>query len=195
MLKKLLSLIIVIVGFLWLSLVSAGQSSWQVCFTPQQHCRPLITSAVARASTSIKMQAYSFTSYAIAKALVRASTRGVDVKIIVDKSDLINFSQIYYLLKHKIPIWLDNKVRIAHNKVMIIDHKVVITGSYNFTNAAEYHNAENLLLINNQLLVEKYVSNWSTRQQQSIRLTRKNVKHWRKITQYAERKYDRRGKA
>jgi len=49
---------------------------------------------------------------------------------------------------------------IAHNKVMVIDGSTVITGSFNFTKAAEESNAENLLIIHGQELSKKYADNW-----------------------------------
>jgi phosphatidylserine/phosphatidylglycerophosphate/cardiolipin synthase-like enzyme len=50
---------------------------------------------------------------------------------------------------------------IAHNKVMVIDRETVITGSFNFTRAAEEKNAENLLIIKSNDLARAYIDNWS----------------------------------
>ena len=47
----------------------------------------------------------------------------------------------------EIPVFIDDRHAIAHNKIMIIDNRVVITGSFNFTMAAENKNAENLLIL------------------------------------------------
>jgi len=55
---------------------------------------------------------------------------------------------------------IDAKHAIAHNKVIVIDGSVVITGSFNFTKAAEEKNAENLLVIRDAGLAGKYVGNW-----------------------------------
>jgi phosphatidylserine/phosphatidylglycerophosphate/cardiolipin synthase-like enzyme len=59
-----------------------------------------------------------------------------------------------------IPTWIDAKHAIAHNKVMVIDGATVITGSFNFTKAAEEHNAETMLVIRDQALAAKYGANW-----------------------------------
>jgi phosphatidylserine/phosphatidylglycerophosphate/cardiolipin synthase-like enzyme len=58
---------------------------------------------------------------------------------------------------------LENKHAIAHNKVMIIDGETVITGSFNFTKAAEGKNAENLLMIHDRKLASLYTKNWQER--------------------------------
>jgi phosphatidylserine/phosphatidylglycerophosphate/cardiolipin synthase-like enzyme len=59
-----------------------------------------------------------------------------------------------------IPTFIDDKHAIAHNKIMIIDKTWVITGSLNFTKAAEEKNAENLLIILSRELAKQYLDNW-----------------------------------
>ncbi len=61
-------------------------ASYSVCFTPGQDCEGEIVGAITSARQSILVQAYSFTSSPIAKALVEAKNRGVDVRVILDKS-------------------------------------------------------------------------------------------------------------
>ncbi len=58
---------------------------------------------------------------------------------------------------------VDDKVRIAHNKVIVIDGKTLIGGSYNFSAAAEKHNAENLLIIKDDPVMQEYRQNWWNR--------------------------------
>ncbi len=118
------------------------------------------------------VQAYSFTSKSIAKSLIEAKERGVDIKVILDESQTgSKHSVINELFEHKIPIWIDFKPAIAHSKVIIIDDQKVITGSFNFSDAAQQKNAENLLIITGDSpLVEQYVENWRDRQSQSKNL-------------------------
>jgi phospholipase D len=165
---------------LWLMCsVTAGtfssQDRYAVCFTPAQKCRRKITDYIYHAKHTVEVQAYSFTSAPIAYALINAQKRGVKVRVLVDKDELLNKSRLYLLLKHHIPVWLDSKVRIAHNKVMIIDRTAVLTGSYNFTNAAEYVNAENSLYLYAPRLAHLYYTNWQTRLAVSQPLNDKNV--------------------
>ena len=68
------------------------------------------------------MQAYSFTSAPIAKALVDAKRRGLDVAIILDKSQRTEkYSSADFLAHADIPTFIDAAHAIAHNKVMVID--------------------------------------------------------------------------
>jgi len=94
------------------------------------------------------VQAYSFTSAPIAKALVDAHKRGVKVLAVLDKSnETKQYSAATFLVNAGIQTRIDDQHAIAHNKVMVIDSLTVITGSFNFTKAAEEKNAENLLVI------------------------------------------------
>ena len=103
----------------------------------------------------------SFTSAPIAKALVEAHKRGVKIEVILDKSQRTEkYSEADFLRNMGIPVRIDAKHAIAHNKVMVIDDGVVITGSFNFTKAAEENNAENLLVIRDKALAVKYTANW-----------------------------------
>jgi phosphatidylserine/phosphatidylglycerophosphate/cardiolipin synthase-like enzyme len=62
---------------------------------------------------------------------------------------------------------IDAQQAIANNKVMIIDGETVITGSFNFTKAAEESNAENLLVIRDRKLAERYIKNWQEHERHS----------------------------
>lgn len=140
-----------------------SNSSIDVCFTPGDDCAQQIIDTVDKAKKQILVQAYSFTSPPIAKSLINAKKRGVDVEILLDKSQLRERYSMLMALKQSIPVLIDYKPTIAHNKIIIIDGYIVITGSYNFTNAAQKHNAENLLIIRDKELADKYKINWYKR--------------------------------
>lgn len=139
--------------------------SIHVCFTPGQNCTGELVQAIGSAKQSILVQAYSFTSKPIAEALVDAKHNGVDVKVILDKSQIKERNSVLgYLASQQIPIWIDNRVAIAHNKVMVFDNQSVSTGSFNFTVGAQRRNAENLLILNDGTLAKQYAKNWYSRQ-------------------------------
>jgi phosphatidylserine/phosphatidylglycerophosphate/cardiolipin synthase-like enzyme len=134
----------------------------QVCFSPHGGCTEAIVNQIDNAKSEILIQAYSFTSAPIAKALVNAHKRGIHVEIILDKS---NKSQKYsagdFTAHMGVTTYIDSQHAIAHNKIIIIDREIVITGSFNFTKAAEEKNAENLLLLKSKELAEIYIKNWN----------------------------------
>jgi phosphatidylserine/phosphatidylglycerophosphate/cardiolipin synthase-like enzyme len=134
----------------------------EVYFSPKGGCTEAVANEIGAARTAILVQAYSFTSAPIAKALVEARRRGVDVQVILDKSQRTEkYSSADFLLHAAIPVYIDAQHAIAHNKIMIIDGHTVITGSFNFTNAAEEHNAENLLVLRSPQLADTYAANWN----------------------------------
>jgi len=134
----------------------------KVCFSPEGHCSSYILDEIAAAHHSIRVQAYSFTSHDIADALIAASQRGVDVAVIVDKSQTSErYSVLSDLSDSHLSVYVDYCCAIAHNKVIIIDEHRLLTGSYNFTKAAESKNAENLLILDDAALTKSYLDNWN----------------------------------
>jgi phosphatidylserine/phosphatidylglycerophosphate/cardiolipin synthase-like enzyme len=141
-----------------------------VCFTPKGNCTELIVNAVAGAKTSILVQAYIFTSAVIAKALLEAHKGGVQVQVILDKSNRTEkYSSADFLANQGVPTTIDAEHAIAHNKVMIIDGETVLTESFNFTKAAQEKNAENALIMRDQALIAQYTQNWQVHRQHSQR--------------------------
>lgn len=132
-----------------------------ICFTPGGACTDKIIREIASARSEILVQAYSFTSAPIAKALIEAHKRGIKVVAILDKSQrTAKYTSATFLANMRIPTYIDDKHAIAHNKVMIIDGITVITGSFNFTRAAQEKNAENLLIIRSKEIARAYRENW-----------------------------------
>ncbi len=140
----------------------------KVFFSPNGGCTEAIIEEITDAKSEILIQAYSFTSAPIAKALLEAHKRGVKVEAILDKSQrTANYSSATFLANSRIPTFIDDAHAIAHNKVIIIDGQTVITGSLNFTKSAEEKNAENLLIIKSEDLAKLYVDNWNTHREHS----------------------------
>ncbi|TCJ12262.1 phospholipase D family protein [Parasulfuritortus cantonensis] len=149
----------------------------QVAFTPGDDAGALVVAAIEGARRQILVQAYSFTHKAIAAALVAAHRRGVEVRVLADREQdaQIATSLVGRLAGSGIPVWLDGQHAAAHNKVMVIDagtpDAAVVTGSFNFTQAAQYRNAENLLILRGDpLLAEAYAANWRRHRAHSLPL-------------------------
>ena len=156
--------------FLWATLALAQTGSVRVYFSPNGGCTDAILQQISRAQTVILIQAYSFTSKPIAQALIAAQKRGVRITAVLDKSNRTQkYSAATFLKNVSIPVFIDDKHAIAHNKIMIIDNRAVITGSFNFTMAAETKNAENLLIIENLPdLIRAYRDNFQKHLRHSV---------------------------
>jgi phosphatidylserine/phosphatidylglycerophosphate/cardiolipin synthase-like enzyme len=136
--------------------------SGEVYFSPDGGCTEAIVNEIRHAKSEIYVQAYSFTSVPIAKALVDAHKRGIKVEVILDKSQKKErYTSATFLANAGIPTYIDSVHAISHNKIMVIDKEFVITGSFNFTKAAEEKNAENLLILKSKELASQYLMNWT----------------------------------
>lgn len=158
-------------GWSWASWPSLAQTHTQdmtvevlgVYFTPRAHAAEAIVNAIDASEHEVLVQAYGFTHNALAQALVRAHQRGVNVRVLLDKkSQASNRYVIAVLEDAAIDVRQDGKHAIAHNKVMVIDQDVVITGSFNFTHSAATRNAENFLVMRSADLAEQYRVQWQS---------------------------------
>ena len=132
-----------------------------VYFSPSGGATQALTHEIGNAKKSVYVLAYSFTSPQVLKALADAKTRGVDVQIVLDKSNATaKYSGATYMTNAGVPTYIDRNHAIMHNKVMVLDEKTVITGSFNFTKAAEEKNAENLLVLRSPALASTYKKEW-----------------------------------
>ena len=144
----------------------------EVGFSPEGGAETLVLKAIQSAHKSIRVLAYSFTSKPIAEALVAARKRGVDVRVVLDKSQKTEkYTSANFLANSGIPTHIDSVHAIAHNKILVIDQQHVETGSFNFTSAAAKRNAENAIVIwNNPQLADVYMKDWQKHWQHSEEL-------------------------
>jgi phosphatidylserine/phosphatidylglycerophosphate/cardiolipin synthase-like enzyme len=141
---------------------AAQRDGLSVFFSPNGGCTDAIVAVIGTARKSVDIQAYSFTSTPIAKAITDAHKRGVKVRAVLDKSNQTNdYTAATFLLNAQIPVFIDDQHEIAHNKVIVVDGATVVTGSFNFTKAAEEQHAENLLVIQDKpQIAEAYTRNF-----------------------------------
>ncbi len=140
----------------------------QACFSPLGKCSNLIVREIAQAQKEILVAVYAFTSDDLAWALVKARQRGVNIQVVLDQEfDKENEgSKGSFLAQQGLPVRRlsglntgrpEKGAGIMHQKFAVIDRKVVLTGSYNWTASAENFNDENLLLFRDaEPLAEEY---------------------------------------
>ena len=134
-----------------------------VYFTPPAGAAQAIVKAIDASEREVLVQAYGFTHNGIAQALLRAQARGVKVHVLLDeKSDNTNRYVLGLFDQAQLSVRHDGRHAIAHNKVMVLDESVVITGSFNFTNAAETRNAENFIILKSTDLAQTYKAQWQS---------------------------------
>lgn len=138
-------------------------------FTPGR-AEELIISLLNSAEDTIHLAAYSFTSKPIATALLKARDRGVRIFVIMDKSNKTSqYSSATFLANNKIPVRINERYAIMHNKFIVVDGKHIKTGSFNYSKAAAQRNAENVLVIyNTPKIAERYFYEWKRLWDESV---------------------------
>ena len=123
-----------------LYLLRAAHHAWmtppslEAHFSPKGGCTDAIVREIQHARHEILVLAYSFTSKPIAQALVDAKLRGVHVDIVLDHSnEKEEYTDLHFFLQQGLHPVIDPHHAIAHNKVMVIDNRTLLTGSFNFT--------------------------------------------------------------
>lgn len=135
-----------------------------VMFSPGGDCESRIIDEIGNAEKSLRIQAHYFTSKPIAQAVVKAKKRGVDAVVILDKSqEKMTYGSWRLMKRDGVPVYFDSKHAIANSKIILIDDHTVITGSYNYTKAADEKNAENIVIIRNaNEAFEKFEKNFES---------------------------------
>lgn len=129
-----------------------------VFFSPNGGAENAIVQSIDSAKVRIRMQAFLFSNKEITQALIRAHQRGVKVDVIIDKKmPKKKPNTTEDLLKTGVPTFFDTAHRTAHDKIIIVDDNIVLTGSFNFVKVAETKNGENLLILKSKPLAEEYV--------------------------------------
>lgn len=149
---------------------AAVEAGISVYFSPDGGCTQAIVQEIVAAKKSLQIQAYRLTSKPIAAAIVEAHRRGVKVSIILDKTQQSEkYSDATFYFNAGISVLIDKKHAIAHNKIMLVDEATIITGSFNFSAAAEESNAENLLVIKDKPeLLKAYAANFAAHAKHAV---------------------------
>lgn len=130
----------------------------QVYFSPDDCAATYLVDALQSAEHSIYFLTFSLTLDPISQALLDAHQRGLDVAGVIEKGQSGNAGSDYQsLLDAGIDVRLDDNPANMHHKVIVIDERVVITGSYNFSRSAEERNDENVLIIEHNGLAAAYM--------------------------------------
>ena len=134
-------------------IVPAPQATYEALFTPGDAVDARLADLIDSAQSEVLVNAFTFTSRRIGRALTLAQARGVRVEIVADRGQTLELpgSAVPTLARQGIAVWLDGNFAAAHNKVLIIDgasaQGAIVTGSYNYTGAAQSRNAENVLIV------------------------------------------------
>lgn len=118
-------------------------------FTPDENYQEDILKLIDSAKKEIKVMIFTFTDSKIAQALLESYKRGVKVQVITEAFQAGSRWSVYGDYQNEFPFILDKNGKTFHHKLILIDGKYILTGSYNFTKSALEYNDENAVIINN----------------------------------------------
>jgi phosphatidylserine/phosphatidylglycerophosphate/cardiolipin synthase-like enzyme len=130
----------------------------QNCFSPKGHCADLIVATIQKeAKRSIYFMAFSFTHDGIGKAIEDKQKAGLAVSGVFEKTgSQTPYSQYGKMKKAGLDVYTDGNPWVMHHKVIVIDERIVIAGSFNFSSNADEDNDENLLVIEDPTLARQF---------------------------------------
>ncbi len=139
-----------------------------ILFASEDHVIDALIPIVRSAQKSIRFMAFSFTHDPLAQAMIERANRGVEVKGIFEtRASETEFSELNILFCAGVPVKQDTNPGTFHHKVIIIDEKIVITGSLNFSDNADNSNDENTLVITNDAIGRAYTEEFWKRWEES----------------------------
>jgi phosphatidylserine/phosphatidylglycerophosphate/cardiolipin synthase-like enzyme len=133
-----------------------------VCFSRVEQCDNLLINLISQARKSVYVAIYSFTRDGLARALIDAKNRGVEVKVIIEEENAYGQGSEYRMLKEAgVDIRLDGNPALMHHKFMVVDGEITVTGSYNWSTAAEDRNDENFVVIRDRSVAERFMQEFN----------------------------------
>lgn len=121
----------------------------RVYFAPGPDCERAAVELIGRAEKTIHVRAYNFSNQAIRDSLAAAAKRGVSIVCIVDHRALAERKCIArYLVTSGCDVFDDANHKISHAKVIAIDSRTVLCGSFNWSEAAK-KNSEAMIVREN----------------------------------------------
>jgi phosphatidylserine/phosphatidylglycerophosphate/cardiolipin synthase-like enzyme len=142
--------------------VQIGDTLIQACFAAEDGCADQLVNAIAQAQQSIRFMAFSFTHEGIGQAVIDRARAGVGVQGVFEtRGSETEFSELAPMKRQKLDVWQDGNPYTLHHKVFIIDERIVVFGSFNFSDNADDSNDENMLVIHNPDLAKQFLAEFS----------------------------------
>jgi phosphatidylserine/phosphatidylglycerophosphate/cardiolipin synthase-like enzyme len=159
--RRLLAIAALSASLLLPATVDAVSPAIEVAFSPNGGATDLVVRTIDPAKTGIPVAAYSFNSKPISTAVLATHKRGVDVRVVVGKSNATaRYTAATFLANQGVLVRVDYQRAIMHDKFIVVDGVTVETGSFNFTASADSKNAENLLVLHDPAVAERYQREW-----------------------------------
>lgn len=142
----------------WHTGISINGNDIKAFFSPDDDVESIINDLVRSATISVHFMAFSFTSDTIGDAMVAMHQKGVTITGVMEKvGSSTKYSEYAKMKSAGIGVSLDKNPFLMHHKIIIIDGRIVIIGSFNFTKNANELNDENIIIIENAAIAQCYI--------------------------------------
>jgi phosphatidylserine/phosphatidylglycerophosphate/cardiolipin synthase-like enzyme len=145
--------------FIWILLYSSALAEVETLFSPERSIKERLLKEVESTTSTLELAIHDITSFDMAQALLKAKQRGVKVRIIADSKQVkMKSSKITYLINQGIPVKvLGGKEKgLMNHRFAILDGQRVITGSYDWSEASQRWNYDNILILKESEVVASY---------------------------------------
>ena len=142
-----------LISYLAASLAPLAAKTLDTCFSPLGHCDQVMISWINASQKTLDGAIYGLTDEPIAQALIAAHKRGVNVRLVHDRTQAAGKRDVTQELQAAgIPVHIQrgSEGGILHDKFLVIDHTYVLTGSFNWTANATQKNDENFVVVDDQ---------------------------------------------
>ena len=148
----------------------------QLFFSPRGGCADAAVKAIAAATTSMDIMAYSISEPRITAAIKEAKARGIKCRMVVNPTQESPVeSSANAIAQSGVETRTDTIERLMHTKAIIIDAKIVICGSFNFSTAAENENAEAMMIVTDETIAKRYTEHFNEHWNHSRPFTKRPV--------------------
>ena len=141
-------------------------------WSPQGGAQQRLVALIGAARHSLRVLAFSFTADPVVSAVEAAARRGVPVSVVLEAKNAAGTGSQLKRLRAAGEALEDGNCYNLHHKVMIIDERIVVTGSYNFTNSAEQSHAETMLVVEDPAVAQAYLAEFARVRDQALTPTR-----------------------
>ncbi len=162
------SILAFLILILSVSISISSLAKTEVYFSLYDNPQKEIIKNINQAQAFINIAMYIFTDREIALPLVKARERGVKVRLYLDKDQVdYQYSQSRFLVQKGIKTGISSNNYIMHHKFAVIDNRILLTGSYNWTFSANNRNDENLMVIDDPEIIEifqnQFINLWTNK--------------------------------
>ena len=137
--------------------IKINQTIVQNYFCPEDLCAEQVKEELKKAEKSILFMTFSFTHNGIANILLLKHLDGIDIHGVMEARQVTEYSVFKVLKYQEMDVRKDGNKQNMHHKVFIIDEKTVVTGSFNPTAGGNERNDENVLIIEDEGIAQRFV--------------------------------------